>query len=163
MQVILYHNYLLYSCHRDAPRHSWTGKHIVKIFLSEFPKAFWSFIIILKSSAPGPHVALCLLLSQPPTDTNDGAEFLPMTPIMGPNDTNDRVQFLPMTATMRHNCSYWHQRWGIVYSHWHQDLFQLPMYTVWPPLSLKNSTLAICLENLKTPVKKQRWHTINGF
>ncbi|CAI9573107.1 unnamed protein product, partial [Staurois parvus] len=46
----------------------------------------------------------------PPTDTNDGALFLPLTPMMGhtipPTDTNDGTLFLPLTPMMGHDSSH---------------------------------------------------------
>ncbi|CAI9553831.1 unnamed protein product, partial [Staurois parvus] len=45
----------------------------------------------------------------PPTDTNDGPLFLPLTPMMGtipPTDTNDGTLFLPLTLMMGHYSSH---------------------------------------------------------
>ncbi|CAI9613594.1 unnamed protein product, partial [Staurois parvus] len=45
----------------------------------------------------------------PPTDTNDGALFLPLTPMMGhysSTDTNDGALFLPLIPMMGHYCSH---------------------------------------------------------
>ncbi|CAI9623388.1 unnamed protein product, partial [Staurois parvus] len=44
----------------------------------------------------------------PATDTNDGALFLSLTPMIGtipPTDTNDGVLFLPLTPMMGHYSS----------------------------------------------------------
>lgn len=51
----------------------------------------------------------------PPHNTNEEAQFLPVTPTIGPTDTNYEAQFLPWTPMIGHNSPNWHQRWGFVF------------------------------------------------
>ncbi|CAI9532035.1 unnamed protein product, partial [Staurois parvus] len=56
-------------------------------------------------------------------DTNDGALFLPLTPMMGhysSPDTNDGALFLPLIPMMRHCLLPLTPMMGHYSSHWHQ-------------------------------------------
>lgn len=120
-----------------------------------------------------------------PLDINNGAPFLPLTPMIGhysfpwyqrlplfllliqgaipQTDTNIGAPFFPLTPMIGQYSFPWYQQLALILMMKHYPLPLMPklfiftLATFRPLENLKHSKLSLCLESLETPVLKNIW------